>query len=157
MFTALYAIQVEHRITEVAFDKVMDDGVGVLLYLRHAMIMQEVKEFLLAYVFLCAQPQTATQLDGNIERWLQERHRAAVDFEVDDGLLKLHEHGLLGAHPGGSKWRAARPHELKEQDYCSKDLGAGGAGVVSRVKLAAAPLQVGVRTMKDAWRARYDL
>lgn len=73
--------------------KNLDNNEGVLHHVIDGAEEEECKEALLAYYFLLKNPQglTEAQLDDAIESWLEEKHDVKVDFEVDDGLRKLHD------------------------------------------------------------------
>ena len=58
---------------------------------------QEFKEAVLAYFFLLGEPASRDELDQKIEAWLATRFGVGVDFELDDGLLKLERLGLVEA------------------------------------------------------------
>lgn len=91
--------------------KNLDNNEGVLHHVIDGAEEEECKEALLAYYFLLKNPQgmTEAQLDDAIEGWLEEKHDVRVDFEVDDGLSKLHDLELTveaGKTPEGETiWR----------------------------------------------------
>jgi hypothetical protein len=62
----------------------------------------ECKEALLAYFFLLRTPEgvSSAQLDGAVERWLEQRFKINVDFEVSDGIAKLVNLGLVREQDG---------------------------------------------------------
>jgi hypothetical protein len=61
---------------------------------------QEFKEAVLAYAFLLDAPSTRQELDRKIEVWLRARFGKDIDFEIDDGLVKLQRLGLLADASG---------------------------------------------------------
>ena len=69
----------------------------VLTYVVDLGEVQEVKEAVLAYVFLFCQTQPISEemLDEKIESWLEKRFDVYVDFEVDDALRKLDKMRVL--------------------------------------------------------------
>lgn len=93
--------------------KNLDNNEGVLHHVIDGAEEEECKEALLAYYFLLKHPEglTEAQLDDTIEGWLEAKHEVRVDFEVDDGLAKLHKLGLTveaGQSPDGTTiWRVS--------------------------------------------------
>ena len=77
-------------VSENLYFRNTDNNDGVLMRLIDEAEEEECKEALLAYYFLRLEPgQTADDLDGRIERWLEQRIGLDIDFEVDDALAKL--------------------------------------------------------------------
>ncbi len=70
---------------------------------------EEEKEALLAFHLLQNNPQGAKTLDKNAETWLAHTSGRVTDFDVQDGLKRLHELGLASKHRG--KWRAVTAQE----------------------------------------------
>lgn len=76
----------------------LDNNFGVMNYLIDMAEEEEGKEAVLAYYFLHAQSDknyTKEQLDGEIENYLKDKYGTDIDFEVDDGIRKLREEGIL--------------------------------------------------------------
>ncbi len=92
-------------LSENLYFRTLADGPGVLHTLYASAEQQEVMEVLLAYRFLLDAEDglTATELDAAVEAWLAESCRTAVDFEVDDALVKL---GRLQVIDGRTNVRA---------------------------------------------------
>jgi hypothetical protein len=75
----------------------LDNDVGVLHHLVDAAEEEEVKEALLGWWFLQGAdgPRTLAELDADVERWFADRWDLRVDYEVDDGVAKLRDLGLV--------------------------------------------------------------
>ena len=75
----------------------LDNNVGVLTYMIDMAEAEESKEALLAYLFLTMSEQTISrvQLDHEIENYMLDTYNIPMDFEVDDGIRKLLELGLV--------------------------------------------------------------
>lgn len=76
----------------------LDNNAGALAHLVELAEAEECKEALLAYFFLHfedKQRHTEESLDKRIETYLQESYETAMDFEIQDGLRKLRDTGLL--------------------------------------------------------------
>ncbi|MEM9132580.1 MAG: TMEM143 family protein [Actinomycetota bacterium] len=109
-------------LSENLYFRTLADGPGVLHTLYASAEQQEVMEVLLAYRFLLDAPDglTATELDAVVEAWLAETCRTAVDFEVDDALVKL---GRLQVIDGRTNVRAVPlPEALERLDRRWDDL-----------------------------------
>jgi len=81
----------------------LDNNFGVMNFLIDMAEEEEGKEAILAYYFLYTQGEknyTKETLDRKIENYIQEKYGVAIDFEVDDGLRKLREEGILTEHDG---------------------------------------------------------
>ncbi|HDN26758.1 MAG TPA: DUF3754 domain-containing protein [Thioploca sp.] len=81
----------------------LDNNFGVMNYLIDMAEEEEGKEVILAYYFLHTMPEknhTKEELDREIERYIQHKYGVAIDFEVDDGLRKLREEGVLTEQAG---------------------------------------------------------
>lgn len=81
----------------------LDNNFGVMNYLIDMAEEEEGKEAILAYYFLHTQSSknyTKNMLDQKIESYIKEKYGIAIDFEVDDGLRKLREEGLLMEQEG---------------------------------------------------------
>jgi hypothetical protein len=82
----------------------LDNNVGVMNYLIDMAEEEEGKEAILAYYFLHTQPDkdyTKEALDREIEGYLRNKYGTDIDFEVDDGIRKLREEGILTEQEGG--------------------------------------------------------
>ncbi|MEN8217390.1 MAG: DUF3754 domain-containing protein [Pseudomonadota bacterium] len=82
----------------------LDNNVGVMNYLIDMAEEEEGKEAILAYYFLHSQPDkdyTKEVLDREIEGYLRNKYDTDIDFEVDDGIRKLREEGILTEQEGG--------------------------------------------------------
>lgn len=101
-------------LSENLYFRTVADGPGVLHTLYASAEQQQVMEVLLAYRFLLDAPDglTASELDAVVEAWLAETCRAAVDFEVDDALVKL---GRLQVIDGRTNVRAVPLAEALER------------------------------------------
>ncbi len=74
----------------------LDNNAGALAWLVEIASTEEAKEALLAYAFLQARGAlTREALDREVESFMRRRFEVEMDFEVDDGLAKLGELGLL--------------------------------------------------------------
>ena len=75
----------------------LDNNVGVLTYMIDMAEAEESKEALLAYLFLSANEKNLSrdELDKQIEAYMLERYKIPMDFEVDDGVEKLLELGIV--------------------------------------------------------------
>ncbi len=101
--------------------KNLDNNAGVFHHVIDSAEEEECKEAVLAYVFLRGAGDagmTEEALDAAIEAWLLTRWKAAVDFEVDDGLAKLARLGISSERDG--RWRAeplARALEILDERW----------------------------------------
>jgi len=74
----------------------LDNNMGALTYLADTAEAEECKEAILAYFFLLVDGETSrANLDQRIESYIQEKYEIPMDFEIDDGLAKLHKSSLL--------------------------------------------------------------
>lgn len=89
----------------------LDNDTGVLHHLVDNAEEEEAKEALLSWYFLRAadRPLTVEELDEAIEGWLRDHWDLDMDFEVNDGLDKLRDLGLL--RPADDGRLAAVPTE----------------------------------------------
>jgi hypothetical protein len=81
----------------------LDNNFGVMNFLIDMAEEEEGKEAILAYYFLYTQSDknyTQEALDREIENYIQDKYGVAIDFEVDDGLRKLREEGILREQDG---------------------------------------------------------
>jgi hypothetical protein len=90
-------------LSENLYFRNLDNDAGVFHHLLDAAEEAELTEALLAYHFVrCARnPLSPAELDRRIEDWLAHRWEAVVDFDVEDGLRKLHELDLISADATG--------------------------------------------------------
>lgn len=75
----------------------LSNNVGALAMLIDQAEVQEVKEALLAYMFLYLHREdnyTMDQIDKSVEKWLLDNFGYPIDFEVDDAIRKLMEKGI---------------------------------------------------------------
>ncbi|MDA8802314.1 TMEM143 family protein [Candidatus Poseidoniales archaeon] len=81
----------------------------VLAYVVDLGEEQEVKEAVLAYIFLSLNMTglTEPQLDELVENWLNDTFNVDVDFEVDDAVAKLKTMNLL--HENEDKYTVVNP------------------------------------------------
>jgi hypothetical protein len=81
----------------------LDNDAGVFHHLLDAAEEAEAIEAVLAYHFLhrAGTPLTLAELDDRVEQWFQQRWAHTFDFEVDDGVRKLRELGLVTADADG--------------------------------------------------------
>lgn len=84
-------------LTRNLYFKNLDNNAGVFYRLVDDAEEEECKEAILAYHFLSLEPDgmDAATLDARIEAWFDSRWQAQIDFEVDDGLNKLLNLGLV--------------------------------------------------------------
>ncbi|MCK5717226.1 MAG: DUF3754 domain-containing protein, partial [Thiomargarita sp.] len=76
----------------------LDNNFGVMSYLIDMAEEEEGKEAILAYYFLYRYPEknyTLDTLDRDIEQYIQDKYDLSIDFEVEDGIRKLHDEHLL--------------------------------------------------------------
>jgi Protein of unknown function (DUF3754) len=84
-------------LSENLYYRNLDNDAGVFHHLLDAAEEAEGIEALLAYHFLRSAmvPLTQRELDERVEQWFQQRWEHDFDFEVEDGLRKLAELGLV--------------------------------------------------------------
>jgi Protein of unknown function (DUF3754) len=84
-------------LSENLYFRNLDNDAGVFHNLLDAAEEMEVIEAVLAYHFVrtAATPPTTSELDGLVEGWFARRWDARLDFEVEDGLRKVRELGLV--------------------------------------------------------------
>jgi len=75
----------------------LDNNSGALNYMLSMAQDEESKEALLTYLFLShyTKGMSLEELDRAIERYIKEIYGIDIDFEVDDGIDKLHKLGLI--------------------------------------------------------------
>ena len=81
----------------------LDNNFGVINYLIDMAEEEEGKEAILAYYFLYNSDKDYTKdsLDRAIEDYIKEKYDLSIDFEVDDGIRKLRDEGILIEKEGG--------------------------------------------------------
>ncbi len=82
----------------------LDNNSGVMSYLIDNAEDEEGKEVILAYYFLYNNPDqnfTQKDLDDAVEKYLKDKYGVTIDFEIDDGVKKLHNEGILLEQEGG--------------------------------------------------------
>jgi len=81
----------------------LDNNAGVLSYMIDMAEAEESKEALLAYLFLSASDRVLKrkELDEKIEAYMLEKYKIPMDFEVDDGIKKLLELGIVSESEEG--------------------------------------------------------
>jgi hypothetical protein len=92
-------------LSENLYYRNLDNDAGVFHHLLDAAEEAEVIEAVLAYHFLhqAGTALTADELDQRVEQWFVRRWNTRFDFEVDDGLRKLRELGLVTVIPGAQE------------------------------------------------------
>jgi hypothetical protein len=105
-------------LSENLYYRNLDNDAGVFHHLVDAAEEAEVIEAVLAYHFLrsAGTPLTAAELDHRVESWFQQRWEHDFDFEVDDGLRKLHELDLVTTTPDGRYQPIPIDHALSRLD-----------------------------------------
>ncbi len=103
-------------LSENLYFRNLDNDAGVFHHLLDSAEEAEVIEALLAYHFIrtAPKPLTAADLDRAIEDWFAQRWDARVNFEIEDGLRKLRELGLV--REDGTGTLSAVP--LSEAEAC---------------------------------------
>lgn len=110
-------------LSENLYYRNLDNDAGVFHHLVDAAEEAEVIEAVLAYHFLRAAgtPLTAAELDHRVESWFRQRWEHDFDFEVDDGLRKLRELGLVTTTPDGRYQPIPIDHALSRLDQLWDD------------------------------------
>jgi hypothetical protein len=90
-------------LSENLYFRNLDNDAGVFHHLLDAAEEAEAKEAVLAYHFIRTAPAAPTpaELDRRIEDWFVQRWDARFDFEIEDGLRKLRELGLVSTDEQG--------------------------------------------------------
>jgi Protein of unknown function (DUF3754) len=103
-------------LSENLYFRNLDNDAGVFHNLLDAAEEMEVIEAVLAYHFVrtAKMPPTASELDGLVEGWFAGRWDARFDFEVEDGLRKVRELGLVTEDDDG-RLHAVTLSEAKQQ------------------------------------------
>ncbi len=80
----------------------LDNNAGVLSYMIDLAEAEESKEALLSYLFLSASKEAISRetLDKQIEDFILKTYKIPMNFEVDDGIEKLLELGIVSEKEG---------------------------------------------------------
>ncbi len=80
----------------------LDNNAGVLTHIVDMAEVQESKEAMLSYLFLSTTQESLNRasLDKKIEDYILETYKIPMDFEVDDGIEKLLELGIVTESKG---------------------------------------------------------
>ncbi len=75
----------------------LDNNEGAISHIVNSAFVEESKEALLVYLFLESFKKSVSieQLDSAIEEYFDKEYKTKIDFEVDDGIRKLKELGLI--------------------------------------------------------------
>ncbi len=76
----------------------LDNNFGVISHLVDNAEEEEGKEIILAYYFLYNNPDknfTQKELDNEVEKYIKDKYGISIDFEIDDGVKKLRDEGIL--------------------------------------------------------------
>ena len=74
----------------------LDNNMGALTYLSDSAEAEDCKEAILAYFFLIAEGDSErVVLDKRIEQYIKQQYDITMNFEIDDGLYKLNQAGLI--------------------------------------------------------------
>ena len=76
----------------------LDNNFGAISHLIDTAEEEEGKEVILAYYFLYHNPDkdfTQKDLDNEVEKYLKDQYGVSIDFEIDDGVKKLRDEGIL--------------------------------------------------------------
>ena len=85
------------KFSQSLYSQSLSNNVGALAMLIDQAEVQEVKEALLAYMFLYLHRNdhyTMDQIDKSVEKWLLDNFKFPIDFEVDDAIRKLLEKNI---------------------------------------------------------------
>lgn len=98
-------------LSDSLYFKNLANNSGVFPALVDAAEDEELKETILAYVFLFKSQHTLNkeEIDGLIEDWIFNRYGKKIDFDIQDALFKLEKLGL-GVQKD-NKWRAVPINE----------------------------------------------
>jgi hypothetical protein len=91
----------------------LDNNQGALTHLVELAGEEECKEALLAYAFLLGEPCDRATLDGRVEAFLLQSFGLRADYEVQDGVRKLREAGLVLEGQDGTL-TVLDPHPARE-------------------------------------------
>ena len=99
----------EFELTRSLYLKNLDNNAGVLYRIFNESEEQELCEALMGYAILAKLGADGgmdeTELDGEAERFLQEKSGQDVDFDVHDSLVKMQRLGLA-LSVGEGRWKA---------------------------------------------------
>ncbi len=87
----------QKEISDNLYFRNLVNNAGVFYSLIDAAEEEESKEAFLAYYFLYTAEKALTEneLDGRVEKWLEEKHGCVMDFECADALAKLDRLNIL--------------------------------------------------------------
>ena len=124
-------IQFMKTLSDNLYFRNLDNDAGVFHHLLDSAEEEEVKEAVLAYHFLRTAdgPLTATELDRRIEDWFTRRWDAAFDFDVNDGVGKLHRLRLVDEDGQGRLTAVTLDEAKRRLDQIWDDLFAYPAPV----------------------------
>lgn len=90
------------ELSENLYFRNLDNNEGVLTRLVDEAEEEECKEALLAYFFLLRHKEgvDSADLDREVERWLEQKFKISIDFEVSDAVAKLVDLGLVREQDG---------------------------------------------------------
>ncbi len=85
------------KLVKTLYSYSIGDNEGALTYLTYMAEESESKEALLAYLFLVGleNPITTLSLDERIEKFIKDTYNVDIDFEIEDGLRKLYDFGIV--------------------------------------------------------------
>jgi len=108
-------LRYQKQVAENAYFNSMNNNAGFFDTLIGQSEESEVKEALLAWFLLwrAGEPLDRATLDARIEGWLRDRFGMEVDFEIDDAMEKLLEHGLVATENG--RYSALPPEAALER------------------------------------------
>jgi Protein of unknown function (DUF3754) len=111
-------------LSENLYFRNLDNDAGVFHHLLDAAEEAELTEALLAYHFVrgAPGPLTPAELDRRIEEWLAHRWEAVVDFDVEDGLRKLRELGLVTEDEAGQLSAVGLAEARRHLDQIGDDI-----------------------------------
>ena len=107
------------EIAQSLYFKDKGNNQGVFSMLIDSAEEQECKEALMAYYFLLTtkKKMNQSQLDDNIEEWLDQDYDTKIDFEIDDALSKLEKLGLISQDKDGLLTVISIDKALEKLDY----------------------------------------
>jgi hypothetical protein len=128
-------------LSENLYFRNLDNDAGVFHNLLDAAEEAEVIEAVLAYHFLHTAdgPLTAAELDRRVEAWFTRKWQTDVDFEVEDGLRKLRELGLVAESSDGGLSPVALAEAKRRMDQIWDDEFDYAEVIVPIQRAAATP------------------
>lgn len=111
--------QFQKELSDNLYFRNLVNNAGVFHSLIDSAEEEEVKEALLAYVFLSRseKPICEAELDSEIEKWLKENLKQDIDFECPDALAKLEKLELLRKDQDGRLSVVSYFEALRKLDY----------------------------------------